>query len=193
MKVETKNWLLSVLEVFFAMLLFTFLFWTLGPEEEKVTVWLPDNYELENLRDGDSIIIPQKENEPIMEDVPVIYSSMRDFFILADFTRHTNKIKVSIIHDNPAVDYDIIYQINCATAADKRNFIVKTTYRHRCGQKHLSTTLVRFNQEKGILFLKSTRDWRAMFYVSSICLLCFVFWGLSFGPFNFFYRKSPSL
>ena len=181
MKVETKKLAIVGTGSFFAMLLFTFLFWTLGPEEEKVTVWLPDNYELENLRDGDSIIIPQKENEPIMEDVPVIYSSMRDFFILADFTRHTNKIKVSIIHNNPAVDYDIIYQINCATAADKRNFIVKTTYRHRCGQKHLSTTLVRFNQEKGILFLKSTRDWRAMFlcfiYLFVVfCVLGFIFW-----------------
>ena len=181
MRVRNRKMAIVGTGICLTIFLFTFLFQIFRPKEEKVTVWLPDNYEVANLRDGDSIIIPQKENEPIMEDVPVIYSSMRDFFILADFTRHTNKIKVSIISDNSAGNYDIIYQINCATVTDKKKFIVKTTYRHRCGQKHLSTTLVRFNQEKGILFLKSTRDWRAMFlcfiYLFVVfCVLGFIFW-----------------
>ena len=164
MKVKTKKIVIVSVGICLVALSFGFgfLFRAFGPGEEKVNIWLPDNYQLMNKINSEAeIIVPQQteDNENYL-DVPMYY--FKNFF-----ERSKNKIKVSIISDKFS-DYYIIYKINCQT--DVFSFVVKSTDNHYCSRYHFLGQ-VKLDQKTGILFLECKRAWLTILSLFALILI----------------------
>ena len=181
MKVKTKKIVIVSVGICLVALSFGFgfLFRAFGPGEEKVNIWLPDNYQLMNKINSEAeIIVPQQteDNENYL-DVPMYY--FKNFF-----ERSKNKIKVSIISDKFS-DYYIIYKINCQT--DVFSFVVKSTDNHSCSRYHFLGP-VRLDQKAGTLLLECKRDWLTLSFLFTItlfvvCVVAIILWPFLW-PFN---------
>jgi len=179
MKVETKKKIIIVATgVCLAALSFIFLFQVFGPYEEKVTMWLPSNYEIMNETNslGEAIpTIPQTEDEENYLVMPM--HQFKKFF-----GKSKDKAKISIICDKSGINYDIIYQITCQ-ATDKNNFIIKSTDSHNHGRKHFLKP-VRLDQKTGIFLLECERDWSTISFFLAFILLAICFIAIIFCPIN---------
>ncbi len=143
-------------------LLFGFLFLIFGPGIEKVTFWLPNNYQLmDTPQEG-------KDNRSVMPVLSVEIEVFKDFF-----RKYEDKVEVSIT--NESGNYNIIYR------NQKPQFIIESVYKHRCTKKHISESVM-IDQTGIILFLEYKRDWPAI-------LFCFV--GIFFILVIAFYPKKP--
>ena len=177
MKVKTKKIVIVSVGICLVALSFGFgfLFRAFGPGEEKVNIWLPDNYQLMNKINSEAeIIVPQQteDNENYL-DVPMYY--FKNFF-----ERSKNKIKVSIISDRFS-DYYIIYKINCQT--DVFSFVVKSTDNHSCSRYHFLGP-VKLDQKTGILFLEYKREWTAMLFFFALTFWVIGAIAVTFWPIN---------
>jgi|SRR3989344_5258244 len=138
-------------------LLFGFLFLIFGPGIEKVTFWLPNNYQLmDTPQEG-------KDNRSVMPVLSVEIEVFKDFF-----RKYEDKVEVSIT--NESGNYNIVYR------NQKPKFIIESVYKHRCPKKHISES-VKIDQTGIILFLEYKRDWFAILFcfVSIFFVLVIVF------------------
>jgi len=178
--VETKKKIIIVATgVCLMALSFIFLFQVFGHYEEKVNIWLPDNYQLMNKINSKAEIIVPQQTEDNENCLAVPMCSFKNFF-----ERSKNKIKVSIISDKFS-DYYIIYKINCQT--DVFSFVVKSTDNHHCGRIH-SLKPVKLDQKAGTLLLECKRDWLTLSFLFTItlfvvCVVAIILWPFLW-PFN---------
>jgi len=161
--VETKKKIIIVATgVCLMALSFIFLFQVFGHYEEKVNIWLPDNYQLMNKINSKAEIIVPQQTEDNENCLAVPMCSFKNFF-----ERSKNKIKVSIISDKFS-DYYIIYKINCQT--DVFSFVVKSTDNHYCSRYHFLGQ-VKLDQKTGILFLECKRAWLTILSLFALILI----------------------
>ena len=176
MKVMVRRMIIVGVSICLLGLLFIFLFQVFGPYEEKVTMWLPSNYEIMNETNslGEAIpTIQQTEDEENYLVMPM--HQFKKFF-----GKSKNKIKVSIISDKFS-DYYIIYKINCQT--DVFSFVVKSTDNHSCSKYHFLKP-VRLDQKAGTLLLECKRDWPTLSFLFTITLLVVCVVVIILWPFN---------
>ena len=164
MKVITKKMLVVVTRICLVGLSFAFLFREFGPGEEKVTIWLPSNYQLTNDTNSSGEIIP-KTNEEDYHLVMLV--SMQDFKNF--FEKSKDKIEISIISDNSSLSYNINYRIHCQTT-DKNSFIIKSTDSHDCTRRHFLKS-VKIDQKTGVLLLECKRDWPTISFLFALILI----------------------
>ena len=175
MKVKTKKIVIVSVGICLIALSFGFLFRAFGPGEEKVNIWLPDNYQLMNKINSEVEIIVPQQTEDNENCLAVPMCSFKNFF-----ERSKNKIKVSIISDKFS-DYYIIYKINCQT--DVFSFVVKSTDNHSCSRYHFLGP-VRLDQKAGTLLLECKRDWLTLSFLFTITLLVVCVVAITLWPFN---------
>ena len=181
MKVIAKEMAIVSVEICLAALSLVFLFRVFGPHEEKLTMWLPDNYQLMNKINSEAEIIVPQQTEDNESCLGVTMPQFKKIFGKCEY-----KTEISIICDKSGRNYDIIYQITCQ-APDKNNFIIKSTnsHNHDYGSKHFLKA-VKLDQKTGALLIKCDKNWPliiiifiptfvVIFVVSSICgdFLCF--------------------
>jgi len=168
MKVEDKKKIIIVTAgVCLVALWFGFLFLLFGSGIEKVTSWLPNNYQLmDTPQEG-------KDNRSVMPVLSVEIEVFKNFF-----RKYEDKVEVSIT--NESGNYNIVYRNR------KSQFIIESVYKHNCNKNHISES-VKIDSETGIiLFLEYKRDWFAILF----CFFAniFIFSVIAFASFPF---KKP--
>jgi len=135
------------------VLLYVYLFFAFGPRNEEVSIWMPKNYDIQNIT-PDNKIIPMFHEPNANRNV--LFSSIQNFKKLAG----EEKVDVLIAQSN------VVYY----TLKIKNDFVIEASAYPDNYKPNLLPDLLpestRFNQKTGILSLVYARSWVT---ISTIC------------------------
>lgn len=153
--------------VCFLALYFVFLLFLTKPHTEKIIIWLPDNYELENTLQNEVVSIMPTPIDNSHQSNKVFYSQigMESFKRLFGNSERGVSVKIEDAGYFGGSHYHIIYQTKY-DCADK-NFIVAAQEYHRYNKKTLSEMRIRDRE----LFLKNKRNTELMYFLLILGLI----------------------
>ena len=146
--------------VCFLALWFVFLLFAIKPYTEKIVIWLPDNYEMENYVKDEVVSIMPTPIDNSHQSNKVFYAviGMESFKRLFGNSEKVVSVKIEekiedTGYSNPSY-YQIIYQVK-HDCADKSFIVVAQEY-YRYNKRTLSE--MRLSQDQDALFLKNKRN-----------------------------------
>jgi len=130
-------------------LLYVYLFFAFGPRNEEVSIWMPKNYDIQNIT-PDNKIIPMFHEPNANRNV--LFSSIQNFKKLA------GEEKVDVLIAQPNVVY--------YTMKIKNDFVIEASAYLDNYRLNLLPESARFTPKTGILSLEYARSWVT---ISVIC------------------------
>lgn len=140
---------------------FVFLFFVNKPYTEKVAIWLPNNYKLENSVSGEVVsIMPTPIDKPHQSNEPFYSQIDMDSFKKLFGKSQAVAVKIQAGYCPSNQWYRIVYQSE--PCCEDKSFIVWAQEFYDCNMRTLSEMKLR----DGALFLKHKRDKNLMFFFS---------------------------
>lgn len=155
MKNRAKNIVAIGLGVCFLALWFIFFLFITKPYTEKIVIWLPDNYELENNVKNEVVSIMSTPIDNSHQSNKVFYSKID----IDSFKKMVGKVdKVTVKIEESYISfyyYKVVYQIKYCIDNNKSLIVFADEY-HRYNKRILSE--MRLNDKTKTLFLECKRD-----------------------------------